>query len=751
MNQKIFFAAAIVVILLAGNLFSAQFRLENWKNHTSYMETRSADVDADGNIWCGTSGGVFVYNIKDESYRKYDNINGLLSLDVAVVKYNPFNGYVYVASNEGYLDIYKGGENWIHVTDIKNSSFANKQIKDIEFVDGKAYIAAAFGISVLDTKDNVFLESVMKIGDFPANVIVNDLLIENGKIWAATEAGLAECSFDKSLSVPSNWKTNIVKSGSSTEKFTSLETIKNVVYSSTENKIFRMSADTLEKVIQLEDWEIVNRLINVRDSLYWTIDYYIKSLPYAVYSNFDQASRLKTAYYKKINGKPVFILCFKQKGMALIEKDSVIFHIPNSPASNNFYSMDVDKEGNLWVASGFTGILGYGVGKWNQYQFFSDTGKTSPIEYKRVTTFRNNGIIASSWGRGFSILTNENDKLSNDRYYTDNSPLTTAVTSDDTFFVTGESQVDSKGMIWIINYGNFTSGPLLVAKNDDKWYTFTNTNNPIERQFEFLAIDYNGTKWLGSNSDKGLYYYNERGTYDNYADDKSGILSTTNSGLPDNQITSLAIDKTGLLWIGTYKGLRYIAGTSGVINNVKINVREPVPRLLRDEPVNDIMVDAINNVWIATNSGVFILDPEQNLIENINIKNSPLISNKVLSLATDPQTGRVFIATDKGMSEASSLSVLALDSYNVKAYPQPFDPARDGEIKIEGLAENSSLKVLKVNGEYVRTLETTSRVVIWDGKDDFGNLVGSGIYLIVASSETLGNGAVAKIAVIRNQ
>jgi len=69
----------------------------------------------------------------------------------------------------------------------------------------------------------------MKIGDFPANVIVNELLIDNGKIWAATDAGLAECSLVKSLSVPSNWKEYILVSGFNAKKFSSVEKINDSV------------------------------------------------------------------------------------------------------------------------------------------------------------------------------------------------------------------------------------------------------------------------------------------------------------------------------------------------------------------------------------------------------------------------------------------------------------------------------------------------------------------------------------------
>ncbi len=741
---------AAIIAMLPGLVFAGQFRLDSWVNHNSYLEARSADTDTDGNIWCGTSGGLFMYDVATGKYKTFNNIDGLLSLDISLVKFNPADGNVYIGTNDGYLDIYTSDGKWVHVTDIKNSSFANKQIKDIEFLGGRAYIATAFGISVLDTKDYVFLETILKIGDFPANAIVNEIMAENGRLWAATDAGLAVCSLGQSLSIPTNWNTYELSANFTAQKFSCVELIGGSIYASTVNDIYMVDADTLEKVVELEDWEIINNLLSVNDSLYWTIDYYIRSVNYMRFSNFDAARRMKQAYFKNVGGKPVFILSFRQAGLALLDGDSLMFLAPNSPASNNFLAMDVDSRGNLWVASGTTGILKYDGSLWHRYQFFSDTGKTSPKEFKRVTAFGENSIIASSWGTGFSIFEDNNSALDGTDYYTGNSPLTTAVDNNDTYFVTGESIVDSKGIIWIINYGNNTQGPLLVGKQDDKWHTFYNTEYNIKRQYEFLAIDNYGTKWLGSNSDRGLYYYNDRGTFENVADDKSGSLTKSNSGLPDNQITSLVVDKNGLLWIGTYEGIRYIAGASGVINGTKINVREPVPRLLRDEAVNDLMVDAVNNLWIATNNGVFIMDAEQNLIENYTTKNSPLISDKVISLATDPHTGRVFIATDKGMTEARSLSVLALDSYNIRAYPQPFDPQRDSEIVIEGLAENTAVKILKVNGEFVRSLETTSRVVVWDGRDDDGNYVSTGVYLIVASSETLGNGTVAKIAVIRN-
>ena len=124
-------------------------------------------------------------------------------------------------------------------------------------------------------------------------------------------------------------------------------------------------------------------------------------------------------------------------------------------------------------------------------------------------------------------------------------------------------------------------------------------------------------------------------------------------------------------------------------------------------------------------------------------------SNTVLSLALDDRTGKVFFGTDNGLSEAMSLSVLPLDAYAIRCFPQPYYNNSDKELVIEGLTQDSELKILTTNGELVRTIVTSSRKAVWDGQDDKGNPVSTGIYIISASSHTAGANSVGKIAVIR--
>ena len=63
---------------------------------------------------------------------------------------------------------------------------------------------------------------------------------------------------------------------------------------------------------------------------------------------------------------------------------------------------------------------------------------------------------------------------------------------------------------------------------------------------------------------------------------------------------------------------------------------------------------------------------------------------------------------------------------------------------------NSSVKILSISGDVVRELITPGgRIGFWDGKDDDGNFVASGIYMIVAFDEEAQNVATTKVAVIR--
>ena len=66
------------------------------------------------------------------------------------------------------------------------------------------------------------------------------------------------------------------------------------------------------------------------------------------------------------------------------------------------------------------------------------------------------------------------------------------------------------------------------------------------------------------------------------------------------------------------------------------------------------------------------------------------------------------------------------------------------------ILKNSSIKILDISGNLVRTFTSPGgRIAFWDAKNEDGNYVASGIYIIVAYDLEVNNISSAKVAVIK--
>ena len=69
---------------------------------------------------------------------------------------------------------------------------------------------------------------------------------------------------------------------------------------------------------------------------------------------------------------------------------------------------------------------------------------------------------------------------------------------------------------------------------------------------------------------------------------------------------------------------------------------------------------------------------------------------------------------------------------------------------IDGLIADTDIKILTISGKLVREFSSPGgRVAFWDGRNDGGSLVNSGIYIIVAYDKEGNSVASGKIAIIR--
>ena len=174
---------------------------------------------------------------------------------------------------------------------------------------------------------------------------------------------------------------------------------------------------------------------------------------------------------------------------------------------------------------------------------------------------------------------------------------------------------------------------------------------------------------------------------------------------------------------------------------------------LLDESVNVVVPDARENIWVGTDGGLSFYDVETDQWTHYTVDNSGLVSDRVQDITVDTETGEIWIATDSGLSRYESGIIPPVTNMeSIHVFPHPFLPhALKDRLTIGGLADGSSVLIYTMAGELIRELDMPRHnlnQIQWDGTNQAGVLVSSGIYLFLATDRA-GLSKTGKIAVIR--
>jgi len=367
--------------------------------------------------------------------------------------------------------------------------------------------------------------------------------------------------------------------------------------------------------------------------------------------------------------------------------------LPNTPAGSKYGALAVDNASNLWVNmdEGYVGVLNR-----NDWKNFS---RTQVFGSKAIGNTRFNAL-----------------------------------------------QAMSNGTMWIGSFGNgFAIGS--VESNEVK---FTQMDDDARKNLAINAGDYidnNKTVWLGAptsnTGDGNIYYFNQKNTPNDETDDIRGPLTTL------SDIRVIRRDASGFMWFGTGTGLHVMYSPGSILSGRQPNIISIAG--LKGQVVNDIAIDAVNNKWIATDNGLFVLSEDgSEILATFTVRNTIFQSAAIKTIAIDKQQGLVYVGTDEGLYRGITTIVTpTVDYSNIRCFPQPFIPGIHSHVTIEGLGEQSGISIVTPSGMPIRTITTQSGRIIWDGKNDQGELVGSGVYLIVAQSGNQDQSGIAKCMVIR--
>ncbi|MBL0072839.1 MAG: hypothetical protein IPP34_13970 [Bacteroidetes bacterium] len=322
---------------------------------------------------------------------------------------------------------------------------------------------------------------------------------------------------------------------------------------------------------------------------------------------------------------------------------------------------------------------------------------------------------------------------------------------------------DSDNNLWALN--SLAAKPVNVRTTAGNWRAFSIPDISGAPLFGDLTVDSYGQKWInviGNNAPlgNGIAVFSDNGTLEDATDDKSRFISSGigSGNLPSTDIRAITEDLENEIWLGTGKGVAVIYSPSAVLTSTNFDAQQILIKqdginqyLLESEVVTAIAVDGANRKWIGTESGgVFLMSPDgTEQILNFNEVNSPLLSNYILSIAIDQESGVIYFGTNRGVISYKGDAIAGTGGCSdVLAYPNPVRPDYTGPIAIKGLVPNGSVKITDVSGNLIFETKSNGTQALWYGKNFKGEKAHTGVYLVFSTDEEGENTCVTKLLFI---
>jgi len=463
----------------------------------------------------------------------------------------------------------------------------------------------------------------------------------------------------------------------------------------------------------------------------------------------------------------------------------------NRPVDHSFNKMMVDASGQLmggayngfsfhsdpgwWtiLAGNFNSGFDASTYNWNEMIIgvmdFSGRAATEDI----VIDGAGNSFI-SLQGRG--VLKLDDELPGNSRFYSpvDGSLESTFQPGD--YVLPAQMAIDSRDNVWVTTKFEREGGGVLsiLSPNDSVYHIYQYQSGLNSRSVKSIAIDDNDMVWLGSQvrtelQASGGIHFLEVASGEPSVNMELNVSSLLGSPLASNEILQLEVDTHNVLWILTDLGVQSMPLpdrwlTSSELKNHASLYMTPKEAdyyyywQLTDYNIISFEIDPRGNHWfLSDNAGVHVLQDNGRWINGgygYNTSNSGLLDNYILSAAFDGETGQTYLSTPKGISILNTPFAQPKENYtSMHIYPQPFNPDIHEKVIIQGLMDNSSVRILTVQGTLVKELtylndDVQGYEAQWDGRDEAGDKVGSGVYILFLFNDE-GEAASQKLAVLR--
>lgn len=765
------------VFVLAAAAFAAltvrgQMALGSWRDCLDISDIYAVE-SVGGKIFAASKNGVLRYDIGTGESITMSRSWGLSDVGVSKMVYDSATASLIIAYHNSNIDILHDDVVY-NISDIKRSDYVgDKDVYGLVCHDRKAYLSLGFGIVVVDIERREIYDTY-NIGSDGHQVLVYSVAFAGDSIYAATAEGVKRISAsERHLGISDRWMVdssfseyNISMLASFNDRLLAVGTVDGV-----DGKILLAATDSGYTAIDTASinsirvspglltvsanegifrYDTAMRLVNV----YLTIDEWADMVARDAISLPDGTIWAAHAWVGLVN--------FIFRGTRVID-----FSCPHN--NDNVYKLVPAKNHMLLCPGGHTSTyanawlvpnlcVATGV-QWSQLDRSNGMleGRNDVVD-AGVNPNDTNETLMVCWGYNGGVASVRDNKVVAfyDQTTTGGALQNYTVGSYSTLLV-GAMTFDNDGNLWVLN--SHSPNALVRRTANGVWSHYSTEALSSQLQVDKLVYDsINGFFWFSGR--ENMIYVHDGNSRMARVNPNNGSKLTTES------VNCMVQDMEGNIWIGTNKGIKVIYDASRAFANGGAGQTSPVScsnititngdfyeYLMAYENVTSIAVDGANRKWVGTASGgVYLLSANglEQLI-HFTVANSPLFSDKIISVAIQPSSGEVYIGTDNGVQVYRSDATAAelKPDAHVYAFPNPVRPGYDGKVAIKGFTRNALVHITDAAGHVVYSTQALGGQATWNLRTADGVRVAAGVYYVFASDAEGGNRSVAKILVMR--
>jgi len=740
-----------------------------WKMHNSYVTSKIQNVfDTGDEIYYLNSSKLFKFNKSTLKTIALGKQNVMSDDMISQIYYDWENKLLFVAYANSNIDVIDENGKVSNISNIKDiivrvhsysltngelTDYTGKEIHDINFANGRAYVATGYGYVCID-------ESTLRVvKNYDLGRKINSAAVIGDELLLLSKSYCYHGEIDDDDPI-----SNYSRETSPTSAFSFNDCR---MYPINDNSVFMMGSSALY------NYEFVGgipQLTKLADGVCTNI----QKTPSGFIANFAG----QTFYYTfdetgKVGTKVSLAIAFATSdpygdGTVWIN-DASGLHIKGSSTAYKINSLTT--EAPFWLRyNGELNKLYAGVS--GPISLINVVSTSTPnvintydgMEWHNATAYTASGAgydfvfnplnpamyLRSSWNKGiFKVV---NDQLVTT--YTSSNAMISKYKSHPAF--------DNYGNLWVVSSFQNAAAPVVVMSKENvakttavktDWFQPSGLlalNTDKMQRSRFIISKKNNVKIYTDCEYRGkitgrIYCWdndNEDPMVDNYhLSSIDHFIDQNNSQVDWTYLCHMEEDRDGLIWAGHMMGV-FIFDPEIVFDEYPRATRPYVTKfsegqgyLCEGYTVNDIGVDRDNNKWIATNNGVYFVSPDgSEVYDHFTTENSDVPSNLVYTVECDTVNDRVYIYTDNGMAEyIVNGDMMSIDFDNVYAFPNPIEPDFTGMIKIANLMDNSFVTITDREGNVVAQFGPVVGSALWDGSGADGERVPTGIYNVYAA------------------